>query len=421
MKPDSLRLLLVVVFVVLVGMACNLSSISPTKATPTDAGVLYTQAASTFIAQMTESSYQSSGTAQVLPPSDTPSPSDTPAAPTQTLPPSPTFTSLPSFTPLPTSTPQPTPTSTLPPGATPVTPPPSGGTTGGSPQIPCNAAQFLKDVTIPDGTELQQGESFTKTWRLKNVGSCSWTTDYRLVFVSGDSMGAPTGGESLPYTTKPGQYVDASVDLVAPGEQGKYKGSWMLSTPSGQRFGIGSNYSSSFFVSIKVTEADSGSIYNFATNYCAAEWESNVAQLSCPGSINDSDGFVLYFTDIDLENQHENEPTLWTNPDNTDDGYIMGTYPVIDLQSGDRFLADIGCIEDYDKCDVVFRLKYLNEEGKLKNLGEWQEVYDGNITRINLDLSTLADKRVQLVLIVDANGHSKEDAAFWLNPHIQRP
>ena len=54
-------------------------------------------------------------------------------------------------------------------------------------------------------------------------------------------------------------------------------------------------------------------------------------------------------------------------------------------------------------------------------LARGDEVYDGNNTRINLDLSSLADKSVQLVLIVDANGHSKEDAAFWLNPHILRP
>ena len=64
---------------------------------------------------------------------------------------------------------------------------------------------------------------------------------------------------------------------------------------------------------------------------------------------------------------------------------------------------------------------HKNDSGNLKDIGEWQESYDGNITRIELDLSSLADKSVRLVLIVDANGKSKEDAAFWLNPHIQRP
>jgi hypothetical protein len=130
---------------------------------------------------------------------------------------------------------------------------------------------------------------------------------------------------------------------------------------------------------------------------------------------------VLYYTHLSLESQHEDEPTLWTNPDLSDDGYIMGTYPEIDIKAGDRFLADIGCVDENDSCDVLFKFKYINESGNLKDMGEWHEVYDGNITHIDIDLSNLADKSVQLVLIVDANGKSKEDAAFWLNPHIQRP
>ena len=48
----------------------------------------------------------------------------------------------------------------------------------------CDAAAFVRDVTIPDGTIVEPGRDFTKTWRLKNVGTCSWTTAYALVFVS---------------------------------------------------------------------------------------------------------------------------------------------------------------------------------------------------------------------------------------------
>ena len=193
------------------------------------------------------------------------------------------------------------------------------------------------------------------------------------------------------------------------------------SSPSGQRFGIGPNYTNSFYVSIEVTEAESGIIYNFATNYCAASWKSNVADLPCPGALNDPDGFVLYFTDIALENQHEDQPTLWTNPDSSDDGYIMGTYPEIELKAGDRFLADVGCVDGFEKCDVIFKLKYLNDAGKLKDIGEWHEVYDGNITHIDIDLTSLIDNIAQFVLVVDANGKSREDAAFWLEPQIHAP
>ena len=51
---------------------------------------------------------------------------------------------------------------------------------------------FVKDVTIPDGTQLSAGEVFTKTWRLQNRGTCTWTPDYMLVYTSGDQMGSTT-------------------------------------------------------------------------------------------------------------------------------------------------------------------------------------------------------------------------------------
>src|SRR5512140_2447803 len=44
----------------------------------------------------------------------------------------------------------------------------------------CDWVKFIKDVTIPDGTQLSVNEVFTKTWRLQNRGTCTWTPDYML-------------------------------------------------------------------------------------------------------------------------------------------------------------------------------------------------------------------------------------------------
>jgi hypothetical protein len=57
--------------------------------------------------------------------------------------------------------------------------------------IPCNMASFIADVTTPDDTSIKVNTPFTKIWRLKNIGSCTWTSGYQLVFDSGDSMGGP--------------------------------------------------------------------------------------------------------------------------------------------------------------------------------------------------------------------------------------
>ena len=114
----------------------------------------------------------------------------------------------------------------------------------------CDWVAFVKDVTIPDGTQLSAGEVFTKTWRLQNRGTCTWTPDYMLVFASGDPMGSTTAVR-LPGYVAPGQTVDVSVTLTAPASSGRFIGYWMLRNPSGALFGSGSRANEAFYVEIK--------------------------------------------------------------------------------------------------------------------------------------------------------------------------
>ena len=393
MFKHPLRTLIALLAVVLLVAACNM----PTSGSPqpNDIGAINTLAAQTVIAQLTQMA-QSTAT----PGSDSQGglPTNTPAAelPTSTPTPTATATNLPTNTPVPpTATPRPT--------ATP---------------LPCNWAQFVKDVTIPDDTVLSPGESFKKTWRLKNIGSCNWTSGYSLVFLNGEEMGGYS--VSMPHTVAPGDTVDLSVNMVAPTQAGTYRGNWMLRNKDG-RFGIGNNADVAFWVQIKVKEVSSGMVYNFATNYCSADWATNKdSSLLCPGKGTEPSGFVLRLDAPELESRKENEPTLWTNPAMFDDSWITGTYPAIKIKSGDRFLVDIGCLANADKCDVKFQINYRVNGGTIKSLGEWHEIYDGKMTRVNLDLSSLDGKNVQFVLTVLSNGEYDEDAAFWLNPHIDR-
>jgi hypothetical protein len=114
----------------------------------------------------------------------------------------------------------------------------------------CDLAQFIKDVNIPDGTEFEPNEDFTKTWRLKNIGTCTWS-GYTLVFDTGDSMSGPAS--SSISTVSPGQEVDLSVDLEAPGSDGTYRGYWRIKNNSGALIPVSGGYQSkSFFVEIEV-------------------------------------------------------------------------------------------------------------------------------------------------------------------------
>jgi len=47
------------------------------------------------------------------------------------------------------------------------------------PVHPCNLASFVSDVTIPDNTSIELNDTSPRLWRLKNVGSCTWTSATR--------------------------------------------------------------------------------------------------------------------------------------------------------------------------------------------------------------------------------------------------
>ena len=119
---------------------------------------------------------------------------------------------------------------------------------------PCDAAAFVKDVTYSDGAEVFGGAAFTKTWRLKNVGTCTWTSGYKLLFDSGDRMSAPDTVTLTGGTVPPGATVDVSVDLKAPSDEGTYQGYFRIRNPSGVVFGIGPAASGAFWVKIKAVK-----------------------------------------------------------------------------------------------------------------------------------------------------------------------
>ena len=286
-------------------------------------------------------------------------------------------------------------------------------------EVPCNRAAFVSDVTIPDGTELAQGEAFTKTWRLRNTGSCTWNSSYALVFDSGDSMGGPAS-KSLVGSVAPNQTVDISVDLTAPNESGTFKGNWKLRSDSSVLFGVGGAGDVAFYVEIKTPGVGDTIAYDFIANYCSAEWRSAAGVLPCPGSLS-NDGFVAKIDEPKLEDgTTENEPALLTFPQWANTGVITGKFPAFNVQAGDEFKTIIGCLHNSPNCNVKFQLNYRADGGPLQNIDSWTETYNGNIRLLEVDLSFLAGKSVEFVLAVTANGSPDDDAAFWLYPHIRR-
>jgi hypothetical protein len=226
------------------------------------------------------------------------------ATSTATLTLSPSATSTLTFTPTGTSTRTPTPTITPSPTKTSTrTPTPTLSLT----PLPCNWAQFIADVTYPDDSEMGISDHFTKTWRLKNIGSCTWTSGYALIFDHGDRMGAPDSQQLTSGTVAPGASLDVSVDLVTPDTPGTYQGYFKLRAPGGAVFGIGPDADGAFWVRVLVPPTavapTTQSVYSQATIPAGGTYSTTAY---CPaGTVATGGGFSVS-SDVRVYTQAKN-------------------------------------------------------------------------------------------------------------------
>jgi hypothetical protein len=372
----------IIVLVALVG-ACNLPfGVQPQ---PNDPGLIYTAAAQTIAAQLTQAAAAGQVTSQP-----------------------PTATTIPTQ-PLPTNTPLP-PTATLPPTNT--LPPPTATT----PPIPCDRASFVKDVTIPDGSEFSPGEEFVKTWRLRNNGSCTWNSSYSLVFFDKNSMSGPASAQLTTGTVTPGETIDVSVKLAAPTTPGSYEGDWKLRNGSSVIFGIGENAQNHFWVKITVVN---NVTFDFIAKADDAEWRNGSKEIDYGDKNNDSEGVAVVGKNVKLEDGKTYATVLGTYPERIDDGMISGKFPEYRVRRGDIFKAQIGLRSSCEDGKVKMHLKY-QEGSTVTLLKEWSETCNGQTKSVSFDLADLRGKTVQFILVVTTDGSPRGDKAIWVTPRIER-
>jgi hypothetical protein len=95
------------------------------------------------------------------------------------------------------------------------------------------------DVNVPDNTVMSPGQEFVKTWKIKNIGSCTWGEGYELVFSYSSSPNDDVlNGEAQPLTAAigPQQEAEVSVQFTAPDLPGTYFSVWTMENPSGITF-----------------------------------------------------------------------------------------------------------------------------------------------------------------------------------------
>jgi hypothetical protein len=394
MRFPGNRLLILIFLLLLPALACNMPRGTPT---PSEADLIYTAAAETVAAQLTQVSQ----------------------------PPATAVGGTPGFQ---TSVPTFPPPATFPPSATSPSPQPSATATRvpASPTpIPCDRIKFVRDVTYPDNTEVLPGTNFEKIWRLQNDGACTWTTAYALVFVGGDAMGAPAA-TSLPRNVAPGETVDIGVTLTAPSVGGTFRSNFKLRNSSNVVFGLGNN-NNPFWAQIKVPVA-TGLVYDFIARASSAEWTSGIGNasgtpLTFGGAVDDPNGAAKIVEGAEMETGSASGKVLLNYPKRDIDGWVNGLFPTYLVQNGDRLRGKLGFLKNPDDTcgagDVIFQLNY-SDGSTVRGIRQWTKTCTGKFIDVDIDLSSLKGQNVRFILTVRANGAATDDYAIWNSLRIEQ-
>ncbi len=240
-------------------------------------------------------------------------------------------------------------------------------------------AQFVADVTIPDGTELEPGEAFVKTWQVRNSGNCDWETGFQLALAQGAAMGGPSSVSVS--ATLAGDVVNVSVPLTAPQSYGTHQGQWTLHTPQGQGFG------EQVFVQIvvpldqapaalapqeqvparKASDGERLALLNYFAWYDADGWDDcNISAGDRPAQPYGSDdpAAIARHVQMALEAGADGFTQQWFTPgDRTDRNFetLLAQSQGTGLRSTVVFLRHIWHGGPASQADVVAALRYLLE------------------------------------------------------------
>jgi hypothetical protein len=210
MNTTSKRTTLLTSLTVILAVSLSACGPSATPAPTADVNVIYTQAAATIVSGITQTA-AAMPTSTPVPPTSTPEPSATP-------------------TEAPLAAVTPTQAAANPAASSPTPVPVDPATAFG-----CYNAAFMAHVTIPYAPPFDPGKRFTKTWRVKNTGTCDWPRGFKITFVSGDRFGADT--TEINQKVLAGAVTEISLDMTAPSLTGIVSSNWQLATDSGRPFG----------------------------------------------------------------------------------------------------------------------------------------------------------------------------------------
>lgn len=413
------RLIVMILLAFITSTACGLG----TQAVSSVPGWPETAAAQTWSVMQTSAFLSATPTFTPQPATDTPIPTDTPP---WTLTPTPTQTLIPVLTQRPTNTPTLTPTNTrIPPTATRI---PSGGGgsssggggggSGGGTIPPCYAAELVRDMTIPSGQILLPNTTFTKVWRIRNIGSCNWPSGSIMVPARNNLwVGTATPN---PNRVRPGATADYAVTLTSPVSAGDFNGDWLIQVDRSTR--LSPQNQDAFRVRIRVATTLPNLLWSYVDNPCTARWRTgNDRTVNCPSSPSNQRAFVLRAAPASIETNEVKPAVIWSQPAPSQNAAIIGAFPGLYIYGDERFRASVACLQGYNRCNVQVQVSYRLLGGDEVPIASIQEVYDGVAHNLvnDFSLAPFAENYVSFIFrITTLNG--QQPAVAWFTVEVYR-
>ncbi len=209
----------------------------------------------------------------------------------------------------------------------------------GEPANCSNKAKFLGE-TVPDNSIFAPGQEFIKTWTLQNIGTCTWSPEYSLVFIRGEQMNG-TSPSPIGQSVPPGGSIQVFLPQKAPSGAGEHQGFWKLRSPAGQEFGLGNNADVAFWTKINVvpgtSNGESGAAFGGPQNLGAPSWVESFNGKNSPWFLGSDSGI-----DFDLDDGHLIMTVLkpigdqWrvAQPSYLSDFYLQGSFKTGSTCSG---------------------------------------------------------------------------------------
>ena len=165
--------------------------------------------------------------------------------------------------------------------------------------------------------------------------------------------------------------------------------------------------------------------YDFITHASEASWYNGPDGLTFPGSMGESQGYVLVLNNATLEDNKAYAKVLETHPEWVTNGKINGAYRSMSdtytIMPTDHFVTKVGFLKGATAGNVKFTVMMWPQRGLPPTIAAVTKVYDGSLTTIDVPLSDYVGQKWYFILSVYANNEgAKQDWAVWVNPRITR-